>query len=207
VTFASVDWLMSLDPYWYSTIYGLILIAGQVLNAFAFAIVMAILLCNYRPFSDFVNPMHFRDLGNLLLAFVMLWAYLSFSQLLIIWSGNIVEEVPWYIHRLHTGWQWVGVILILFHFAVPFLVLLSRRNKRSSGILLAVAIGLIVMRLVDLFWFIKPEFHHEGFAIHLLDIVLPIGMAALWFAYYLRQLKTLPLLPMNDPNITGVTIP
>jgi hypothetical protein len=205
-TYASVDWFMSLEPHWFSTIYGLIIITGQVLNSFAFAIVVATLLSQYSPLSDFMGREQFKDLGNLTLTFVMLWAYMSFSQLLIIWSGNLPEEIPWYVHRFHAGWQWLGAILIVFHFAVPFLILLSRAAKKNSRVLVWVAIGLMVMRLADLFWLIAPEFHEKGFHFHPLDILLPIGMGGIWIAYYLRQLNVMPVVAVNDPNFSGAEI-
>ena len=205
-TFASVDWFMSLEPHWFSTIYGLIIITGQVLNAFAFVIVVATVLSQYPPLSDFIGRDQFKDLGNLTLTFVMLWAYMSFSQLLIIWSGNLPEEIPWYVHRFHAGWQWLGGVLIVFHFAVPFLVLLSRTAKKNSKILVFVALGLMVMRLADLFWLIAPEFHEKGFFLHPLDMLLPVGMGGVWIAYYLRQLKTMPVVAMKDPNFSGAEI-
>lgn len=206
VTFASVDWVMSLEPHWYSTIYGLLIIAGQVLNAFAFSIVAAYVLSEFRPLSDFITPMQFKDLGNLMLTFVMLWAYLSFSQLLIIWSGNIPEEIPWYTHRFRNGWQWLGSALVLFHFAIPFLLLLSRRNKRNAAILVSIAIGVLIMRIADLFWMVEPEFHPNGFVIHVADLLMPIALGGVWLAYYCRELQRMPLVAVNDPNFSGAEV-
>jgi hypothetical protein len=205
-TFASVDWVMSLEPHWFSTIFGLMLIAGQVLNAFAFVIVVAYVLAQYKPLSDVITPMQFKDLGNLMLTFVMLWAYLSFSQLLIIWSGNISEEIPWYAHRFRSGWQWIGGMLVLFHFAIPFLLLLSRRNKRNAGILVGIAIGILVMRVIDLFWLIEPEFHPGALSIHITDLLMPVALGGLWIGYFCRQLEKMPVVAMNDPNFSGAEI-
>jgi len=205
-TFAAVDWFMSLEPHWFSTIYGLVIITGQVLNSFAFAILMAAFLSQYQPLSDYIGPEQFKDLGNLTLTFVMLWAYVSFSQLLIIWSGNLPEEIPWYVHRFHAGWQWLGITLVVFHFSIPFLILLSRQMKKNVRTLSILAGWLMVMRLADLFWLIAPEFHQKGFAISPMDILLPVGMGEIWFAYYLRQLKAMPLVAINDPNFTGAEV-
>lgn len=200
-TFAAFDWMMSLEPHWFSTIFGVLIMGGQGLSALALVIATAFLLSRRKPFSDVMTTAHFHDLGNLLLAFVMLWAYFAFSQFLIIWSGNLTEEIPWYLHRLQTGWQGIGALLVLFHFAVPFVLLLSRGNKKSAGTLAAVASGLIVMRLVDLFWLIGPEAHSHGFAVHWLDLLAPIGIGGLWIAVFARELDARPLLPLKDPQL------
>jgi hypothetical protein len=201
MTFAAIDWMMSLEPHWFSTIYGLLVICGQVLNAFAFVVVIAGLLSRYKPFSDSMEAMHFHDLGNLILAFVMLWAYLSFSQYLIIWSGNLPEEIPWYLHRTFKGWEYVALGLILFHFALPFLLLLSRANKKNPHVLIKIAAAILVMRLVDLFWLTAPEFHHNGLAVNPLDVLLPVGIGGIWLWFYFKQLKSHPLVPVNEPNL------
>ncbi len=204
MSFASVDWMMSLEPHWFSTIYGLLIIAGQVLSALAFVIAVAAVLVSYKPLSEVISPLQFHDLGKLLLAFVMVWAYLAFSQFLIIWSGNLPEEIPWYIHRLQKGWQGIGLVLIVFHFALPFLILLSKSTKRNVRTLQMIAVGILFMRFVDFFWLIAPEFHHEGFGVHILDFLLPVGIGGVWMAYYLHRLKDLPLIPVNDPNLKEV---
>ena len=131
----------------------------------------------------------------------MLWAYFSFSQFLIIWSGNLTEEIPWYTHRLAAGWQWVGLALVLFHFAIPFTILLSRANKRKARVLGWVAAGVIVMRVVDLFWLIAPEIQQSGLRVHWLDVVAPLAVGGVWLAWFLWQLGTRPLLPVNDPYL------
>jgi hypothetical protein len=203
VTFAAIDWAMSLEPYWYSTIYGVIFIVGQGLATLAFAIIALALLADFAPFAGVVAPAHFHDLGNLLLAFVMLWAYIAFSQFLIIWSGNLPEEIPWYVHRTQGGWQWIGLWLLVFHFAVPFLLLLSRGTKRSAQILATVALTIICMQLVDLFWLVMPAFHPARLYVHWLDIVAPLGIGGLWMAVYVWQLQRRPLLPLHDPRLQG----
>jgi hypothetical protein len=200
ITFASFDWLMSLEPHWFSTIYGVLIIGGQGLSALAFLIVALVWLSRRPPLDRIVAPAHFHDLGNLLLAFVMLWAYFSFSQYLIIWSGNLPAEIGWYLHRLQTGWRAVGLILILFHFAAPFVVLLSRRVKRQPELLLKVAVGILVVRLIDLFWLIAPEFHQHGVSVSWLDVVLPLTMGAIWLACFIAQLRGRAILPVHDPQ-------
>jgi hypothetical protein len=200
ITFASFDWLMSLEPHWFSTIYGVLILGGQGLSSLAFLIIVLVWLSRRPPLDRIIVPAHFHDLGNLMLAFVMLWAYFSFSQYLIIWSGNLPHEIGWYIHRLHTGWRFSGLILILFHFAAPFVVLLSRRVKRQPELLLRVAVGILIMRLVDLHWLIAPEFHQHGISVSWLDLVLPLTLGALWLACFIYQLRGRAILPVHDPE-------
>lgn len=201
ITFAGFDWVMSLNPEWYSTIFGLLLIGGQALTAMAFVILVAVLLSSRDPMAHVFQPRHFHDLGKLLLAFVMVWAYLSFSQLLIVWSGNLPQEIPFYVPRLESSWRWIGVLLIVLHFALPFVLLLSRDLKRHAQALAAVAGFVLAMRLVDLFWLIAPEFRRRGLGVDWLDPVTVIGISGLWFAIFIWQLKQRPLLPLRDPHL------
>ena len=199
-TFASFDWLMSLDPHWYSTIYGVLIIGGQGLTALAFLIAAFVWLSRRAPFDAILVPQHFHDLGNLMLGFVMLWAYFSFSQYLIIWSGNLPEEITWYLHRTQTGWRFVGLTLIVFHFAVPFLLLLSRRLKREPELLMRIAIGILAARLIDLFWLVAPAFHRDGLAVSWMDLVVPLTLLAIWLGGFLHQLRGRAILPLHDPQ-------
>jgi hypothetical protein len=192
---------MSLDPEWFSTIFGILFMGGQALSAMAFSIAMIMVLAGREPMSKIVSAAHLHDLGKLLLAFVMLWAYFSFSQFLIVWSGNLPEEIPWYLHRLHGGWQWVGLSLVVLHFALPFLLLLSRNLKRSAKLLALVATAVIVMRFADLFWLIAPEFSKTGFRMHWLDIAAPAGVGGLWLWLFIHQLKQRPLVPLHDVRL------
>lgn len=201
ITFASFDWVMSLEPHWFSTIFGVLFMGGQGLSALAFVIAAMVLLSARPPMAGVVTPTHLHDLAKLLLAFVMLWAYFNFSQFLIIWSGNLVEEIPYYLHRTHGGWRAIGLALIVFHFAVPFLLLLSRTLKRDARALLWLASGLLAMRVVDLFYLIGPEAHPEGFGVHWMDVTLPVGLGAAWVALFLRQLAKRPLIPVNEPYL------
>jgi hypothetical protein len=207
ITFAAVDWVMSLEPHWFSTVYGLLFMVGQVLSGLAFVVVVLALLSRFEPLSRRLQPAHFHDLGNLILAFVLLWAYLAFSQYLIIWSGNLPEEIPWYVHRLDGGWQWLGLILIVFHFAVPFLVLLSRTVKRQAQTLVKVAVALLVFRVVDLFWLAAPAFSPGALRVHWLDLAAPLAIGGFWLSVFFWQLKALPLLPLNDPRFAGALEP
>jgi len=200
-TFAAVDWLMSLEPHWYSTIFAAVLMMGQGINAFALVIIAGALLTDRRPLAEVLTPAHFQALAGLLLSFVMLWAYMAFSQWLLIWSGNLPEENFWYVHRLSGGWKWVGLLLIVVHFALPFLLLLSRDLKRNARALSAVAATLMVMRLIDIFWIIVPTFHPTGFYLHWMDVIAPIGLGGIWLAVFTSQLGERPLVPQHDPNL------
>lgn len=200
ITFASFDWLMSLEPHWFSTIYGVLIMGGQGLSALAFLITSLVWLSRRPPLRDVVMPSHFHDLANLMLAFVMLWAYFSFSQYLIIWAGNLPEEIAWYLHRLQTGWRVIAVTLVIFHFTVPFLLLLLRRVKRVPERIVKIALLVLAARLVDLFWLIAPEFHTHGISVSWMDIVLPVALISTWVGCFLWQLRGRPLLPVYDPQ-------
>ena len=200
VTFASFDWLMSLEPHWFSTIYGVLIIGGQGLSALAFLIVASAWLSRRPPLEGIIVPAHFHDLGNLTLAFVMLWAYFAFSQYLIIWSGNLPEEIAWYLHRLQTGWFVIGSMLVVFHFVAPFGLLLSRVIKRQAHLLVKVAYLILILRVVDLYWLVAPEFHHEGVAVSWLDVLLPVSLSALWLGCFVWQLRGRAILPVHDPE-------
>jgi hypothetical protein len=207
VTFASIDWLMSLDPHWFSTIFGILVLGGQGLSAMAFVITVMFLLSNHKPMSDVLTPKHFHDLGKLLLAFVMLWAYFSFSQFLIIWSGNLPEEITWYLGRLSGSWKAIAGLLILLHFALPFLLLLPRSFNRNARLLSLVAWLILVMRYIDLFWLIGPSGRDAegrptaGLQVSWMDFVAPIGIGGIWLWYFIWQLKQRPLMPINDPYL------
>jgi hypothetical protein len=200
ITFASFDWLMSIDPHWFSTIYGVLIIGGQGLTAIALLVVVIAWLSRREPLDALIVPAHFHDAGNLMLAFVMLWAYFSFSQYLIIWSADLPHEIAWYQDRLQTGWRTVGVLLVVVHFAAPFLVLLSRRVKRTAAALEKVAMGILAVRLIDLFWLIAPEFHTHGLSVSWLDIVLPVSLSAFWLGCFVWQLRGRAILPVFDPE-------
>jgi hypothetical protein len=199
-TFASFDWMMSRDPHWFSTIYGALVMGGQGLVTLAFQIIVLVYLSRRKPMSDALTTTYLHDLANLMFAFTVLWAYFSFSQYLIIWSGNLPEEIEWYLHRMHGGWQAIGIALVLVHFAAPFFLLLMRGIKRNPSLVTKVAMWLIFARLLDLFWLIAPETHHEGVSISWMDIVIPAALLALWVGLYFQQLRQRPLLPIHDPQ-------
>jgi hypothetical protein len=200
MTFAAFDWSMSLEPHWFSSIYGVLFIAGQGLSSLAFAIVMAALLSRYEPLDDVITADHFNDLGNLMLAFVMFWTYINLSQYLIIWSGNIPEEVTWYLRRTHGGWEWVIRLVLAFQFVVPFLLLLSRRRKRAIPALARLAAMIIVVHLVELLWQIAPSLHDTVGSLSWIYIVAPIGVGGIWVAALAWLLQRRPLVPLHDPR-------
>ena len=203
VTFASIDWFMSLSPEWFSTIYGFIFVAAWGLSALAFAIAVLAALSKHEPMKNVAGHFHFHDLGKLLLALVMLWAYFAFSQFLIIWSGNLPEEISWYLPRINGVWGGIALAVVILHFAFPFLFLLSRSLKRDPHKLVMVAGLILVMRIVDLFWMIAPNFY-EHFHVSLLDIVAPIAIGGLWLSAFSWQLSKRALIPINDPQLETV---
>lgn len=203
VTFAAVDWLMSLQPHWYSTIYGVYLMGSQGLSALAFLIVVALFLSRREPMSGVLQPRHFHDWGNLLFAFVMLWAYFSFSQFLIIWAGNLPEEISFFLPRTRGGWGYVAIAIVLFHFAVPFVLLLSRDLKRNAGRLAVVAVLMLVMRWAELLWQVEPAFpaSERNAAFYWLYLAAPVAIGGFWLFWFVRELKKRPLLPVGDPYL------
>jgi hypothetical protein len=210
VSFAAVDWGMSLEPHWFSTIYGLIIMAGWGLSALAFMIMVASFLSRHEPMAEAYNSIHFHDWGKLLLALVMLYAYFAFSQFLIIWAGNLPEEIPFYLRRLHGGWEYAGLSVVLFHFALPFVLLLSRPRKQRATSLRRVAALMLFMRVFDLVFFFAPSVHQGGEAsFGVRDIVtsfvpmyaMTIGLGGIWLWYYFGQLATRPLLPLGDRDL------
>jgi hypothetical protein len=202
-TFAFVDWVMSLEPHWFSTIYGAMFLVGQVLLAFAFMNALVIIFSDRPPINQYVTKQHVHDLGNMMFAFMVLWAYLSFSQFLITWAGNLPDEIPWYLRRLRGGWGWVALTLVIFHFAVPFILLLMRGIKRQSNRLFKVCVLMLVIRLVDVYWVVEPAFYNQRLQIHWMDFTTPLAVGGLWLAAFFWQLKSRPLLPLRDPRLIG----
>lgn len=207
VTFASVDWLMSLQPEWYSTIYGVYLMGSQALTALAFLIAFGLWLARREPLDRVLHPRLFHDYGKLFFAFVMLWAYFSFSQYLIVWSGNLPEEISFFLHRFQHGWGLVALALVVFHFALPFVFLLSRDLKRNASRLVWIAGLMLVMRWVDLLWQVEPAFHERNPAMYWAYLAAPIGIGGLWLFFFLRELRKAPLLPVNDPYLPEALVP
>jgi hypothetical protein len=206
ISFAAIDWVMSLDPSWVSTIFGLIILIGEVLSAMCFAVVVERILFNYRPMSEILKPDFVHDHGKWMLAFTMVWAYFNFSQWLIIWAGNLPAEITFYLKRLSGGWGLIGLTLVLFHFAIPFGILLSRPFKRDIHRLAWLAAWLMLMRYLDLFWIIEPNFSNT-LRFTVADVIAPVAMGGIWLAYFFHNLAALPLLPAYDPDAHEVLEP
>ena len=199
-TFAAIDWVMSLSPHWASTIYGFIFVGAQAIATMCVMIIVIVLLSGSEPLAGIIQKRHLHDLGKWLFTFNILWAYFAFSQLLIIWSGNQPEEISFYRTRLFGGWGVVAVLVLVFSFSLPFLILLSRDVKRTPRLIAKVAAWMLLMRLVDLYWMTRPEFTSRAFPTWL-DFVVPIALFGLWLGFFAMNLKQRPLLPLGDPKL------
>lgn len=205
MTFAAIDWAMSLEPHWFSTIYGVVFIIGQGLATLAFTILLSACASQSEPLKGRLLPGHVHDLGKLMFAFVLLWAYVNYSQFVIIWSANLAEETPWYLKRMHGAWGVLAVVLLALHFALPFLVLLSKNVKRNTKLLGAIAGFMLLMRLLDLVWYVAPAYSHGAHAeahLHWSLVTSVLGIGGLWFGVFATQLANRPLtsLPQPDPH-------
>ncbi len=202
-TFAFFDWVMSLEPTWYSTIYGAMYLIGQVLAMLALAIILLVRYSDHSPFQETINMPVTHDLGNLMLAFTMVWAYLSFSQFLITWAGNLPEEIQWYQRRFTHGWGYVAWTVAVFHFCVPFFILLHRFVKRNPKLLYKVCVYMFFMRFLDVFWLSQPPLRPE-LSVSWMDLTALAGIGGIWFFLFFGQLKSRPLLPLNDARLIAM---
>jgi hypothetical protein len=200
MTFAAIDWAMSLSPHWASTIYGFLFVAGQAISAMSLMIITVVMFSHAEPFSHIIQKRHLHDLGKLLFTFNMLWAYFGFSQLLIIWSGNQPEEISFYRSRLYGGWGVVAVMVLVLHFFIPFFALLSRDLKRNQALLPKIAMWLLAMRCLDLYWWTRPEFTSNALP-SLWDVATLLALGGIWLWFFALQLKQLPLLPLGEPKL------
>jgi hypothetical protein len=203
VTFMATDWIMSVNADWFSTMFGLLFLAGQALSSMAFIVCVMVMLAARHPMSDLLTRRHMHDLGKLLLATTMLFAYFSFSQFLITWAGNLPDEIPWYKHRLEGGWEALGLVLVIGHFALPFALLLSSDLKKNFKMIRRVALLIIVMRMIGVFWETVPEFFPYHIHVSWMDLTAPIGLGGIWLAFFLTNLLKRPLIPRNNPNLEG----
>lgn len=203
VTYSCVDWVMSIESRWFSTIYGMLFMVVGALTALCFVIFVLRMLSAEQPLKDCVTPAQYNDLGNLMLTFVMLWAYLSFSQFLIIWQGNLKDEIPWYRIRAYGGWGGIAIVLMVLHFGVPFLLLLQRPMKRRLRALSVLAVGVVFLSIIDVYWLVVPGLEGNGPRFHPLDFFALFGVGGLWIAAFFWQLKRWPLLPQHDPRFEG----
>jgi len=206
---AAIYWVMSLDPTWYSSVYGLLFLVGQVYGVLALSIIVVIALSKGEPFKTILRQTEQHDLGKFTFAFVMLNIYLAFGQFLIIWSGNLPEEIPWYLDRFMGGWGVIVTLDFIFHWLIPFTLLLSRDLKRNKKRLVWVCQWMVFARAFDLFWLIEPNFKDAARNLHfswgiLEYAAVPVAMIALWVAYFCTQLKTRPLVQTNDPHLAEI---
>ena len=195
MNFASTDWVMSLEPEWYSTIFVIIFMAGQFLSALALMTALLAVFSGHDSLSESLPTKVFHDLGKMLLAFVIFWIYVSFSQFLVIWSGNLPKEISWYLHRSAGGWQWVALVLMLSQFFIPFALLLSRAAKRQKFRLAMIAVLIVVASVVNNFWLVAPSFHPNRFSIHWMDLAELLALGGIWSFTFIFFLKRRPLLP------------
>ncbi len=205
MTFAGIDWAMSISPEFFSGIYSVILMIGQAISAMCFVIFMMVYLAsNNEELNEALTSKRLQDLGNFLMAFTMFWAYTSISQLIIIWTNNIIETNPYYVLRFSPAWQGIGIFLIFFGFFAPFVILFSRWVKRKRRALVLVAVWAVAIRLLDLYYIMIPSYGREGFPLHWLDFAVMIGLGGIWLSVFAANFKSRPLLPMHDPRLAKV---
>ena len=212
MTAAVIYWIMSLDVTWYSSVYGLLFLVGQGFQVLAFSIIVALSLSKYEPFKTILRQTEQHDLGKLTFAFVMLNIYLAFAQFLIIWSGNLPEEIPWYLDRIRGGWGVIITLNFIFHWLIPFSLLLSRDIKRNKKRLIRICQWMVFAKAFDLFWLIEPNFKDAARNLHfswgiLQYIAVPVAMTAFWVAFFSTRLKTRALVQVNDPHTAEILEP
>jgi hypothetical protein len=200
-TFAYIDWILSADPQFYSTVYGGMIIIGDALQTFALTIVVLILISKPDRFGGRINAPLLHDLGNMMFAFTIFWTYLSASQLIIVWPADLPQEISWYVVRVHGGWRVIASAVALVMFAIPFLALLSQQRKQNPRRLIKVAIWILVARAIDLYWVVEPTWRTKGFEFHWTDLAAFIGIGGIWVYVYLGYLRRRPLLPLRDPRV------
>ncbi|MGI9074741.1 MAG: hypothetical protein ACR2JB_26270 [Bryobacteraceae bacterium] len=200
-SFAYIDWVLSADAQYYSTIYGAMILIGDVLQAFALIIIVLVLAAGKDKFGGRVNPKVLHDLGNMMFAFTIFWTYLTASQLIITWPANLPQEIEWYLVRVRGGWKALAVIVAFSMFAIPFLALLSQARKRNPIRLMRVAVWILCARAVDIFWIVAPTYRTHGFALYWTDFAAFLGVGGIWTYVYLGQLRRRPLLPLRDPRV------
>ncbi len=199
VTFAAFDWIMSIEPKWYSTIFGALVLVSHGLGALCLMAIMAHRLRGVAPIDRLATPRQFQDIGNLIFAFTILWAYISIGQYIVIWSANLPEEVEYYLHRAHGGWPELAGLITILLFFIPFMVMLFKNNKKKSAVLAGIALYLLLVRPLDLVWMVAPVFRPD-FHLHGLDLAAIAGLTGLWLLFFLQELAARPLVPLNDPR-------
>jgi hypothetical protein len=206
MTFAAVDWIMSTETEWYSTVFPVLICIGQILGALSLMILIFAWAANSSQLSQLAGEDNFHKLGNLLLAFVMMWAYLAFGQLLVAWSGNLPPEISWYLHRIADGWRWVASFIALFQFFVPFFLLLMRPVKKKRHVLAMVAACVLASHIVTIWWTIAPSIYTTRFHVSWLTLAAFVAVGGLWWVAFLWNLGRRRLIPVNDPRF-AVAVP
>jgi hypothetical protein len=201
ITFASFDWLMSLDAHWYSTIFGVYIFGGSLLAILSFMVIFGNLLKKKNMLADTITVEHYHDLGKFLFAFIIFWGYIGFSQYFLIWYANIPEETIWYLHRWEGSWKIITMVLVFGHFVIPFMALLPRFVKRNMGSLTFFAVWILIMHWIDIFWLVMPSLHHHGFHFSWMDLTATLGIGGIFFWYFLQKYYKHALVPVNDPRL------
>ncbi|MBD3169895.1 MAG: hypothetical protein GF307_10465 [candidate division Zixibacteria bacterium] len=201
VTYASFDWLMSLDAHWYSTIFGAYVFGGSVLGIMALVTLICIWLRGRNTLTEEISTEHYHDLGKLTFAFAIFWAYMAFSQYFLIWYGNIPEETIFYQHRWVGSWKAVSLMIVFGHFVVPFFIMITRAAKRNLSMLGIMVVLLLLMHWVDIFWLVMPNLHHHGAHISWMDVTATVGIGGIFLWVFLKQMRKNPIIPVNDPKL------
>ena len=195
------DWLMSMDPHWYSTIFGVYCFTGTVVASFAFLIITSTLLRRGGCLLHTIRVDHYHDLGRLMFAFSVFWAYIAFSQFFLIWYGNMPEETIWYVHRIEGTWKTGTLVLAVGHFLVPFALLMSRWVKRKPALLTTIAVWMLLIHYWDIYWMVMPNLHHLGVQFHWLDLACLMGVMGVFLTLFVRRLIGHALVPVGDPRL------
>jgi len=201
ITFASFDWLMSLDAHWYSTIFGVYIFGGSLLAILTFMVIFGNLLRKKGVLADTITIEHYHDLGKFLLAFIIFWGYIGFSQYFLIWYANIPEETIWYLHRWEGSWKVITMVIVFAHFVVPFMALLPRFAKRNLSILTFFAVWILIMHWIDIYWLVIPNLHHHGAHFSWMDLTATLGIGGIFFWYFLNKFYKHALVPVGDPRL------
>ena len=201
LTFAAFDWVMSLEAHWYSTIFGAYVFAGGVVGFLSVMTVLTVYLHSRGIMSNILSTNHFHDLGRLLFAFIIFWAYMAFSQYFLIWYGNIPEETIWFLHRWVGSWKAISLLIVFGHFGAPFFILITRFAKRSGTMLTIMGLWMLFMHWVDVHWMIMPVLHRDGFSLSWQDITTLVGIGGVLIWFFWTRMAAQPVIPVGDPKL------
>lgn len=201
LTYAAFDWLMSLNPHWYSTIFGVYVFTGSLLSGLAFILLSALYLRGKGVLENAITIEHYHDLGKLLFAFTVFWAYISFSQYMLIWYGNIPEETEFFLQRWEGSWKVISLVIVFGHFALPFLILATRAAKRNLKLMRVMGIWFLVIHWIDIHWVVMPTLHEEGFSPSWMDLTTIVGIGGLFVWFFWKQFAQHATVPFKDPKL------